>query len=95
MRVAIAQVIVGAFLLIGIAPSAGAAPSALTCAFRNNNTVDKLLPNLPVEVPPVQLPPVALPPTPVNVQVPAVPAVAPELPVTVTLPPVTVPKLLP
>jgi RNA polymerase sigma-70 factor, ECF subfamily len=59
------------------------------------NTVDKLLPNLPVEVPSVELPPVVLPPTPVDVQVPAVPAVAPELPVTVTLPPVTVPKLLP
>jgi RNA polymerase sigma-70 factor (ECF subfamily) len=59
------------------------------------NTVDKLLPNLPVEVPSVQLPPVVLPPTPVDVQVPAVPAVAPELPVTVTLPPVTVPRLLP
>jgi hypothetical protein len=59
------------------------------------NTVDKLLPNLPVEVPAVQLPPVVLPPTPVDVQVPAVPAVVPELPVMVTLPPVTVPKLLP
>jgi hypothetical protein len=58
------------------------------------NTVDKLLPNLPVEAPSVQLPPVVLP-APVDVQAPAVPAVAPELPVTVTLPPVTVPKLLP
>jgi hypothetical protein len=59
------------------------------------NTVDKLLPNLPVEVPSVELPPVVLQPTPIDVKVPAVPAVAPELPVTVTLPPVTVPKLLP
>jgi RNA polymerase sigma-70 factor, ECF subfamily len=59
------------------------------------NTVDKLLPNLPVEVPSVELPPVVLPPTPIDVQVPAVPAVAQELPVTVMLPPVTVPKLLP
>lgn len=59
------------------------------------NAVDQLLPNLPVEVPSVQLPPVVLPPTPVQVQVPTVPALVPELPVTVTLPPVTPPKLLP
>jgi RNA polymerase sigma factor (sigma-70 family) len=70
-----------------------------------NETVDTLVPGLPVEVPSLPLPPVQLP-EPVNQividVVEAVPAVAEALPVTVELPPsllppilVTPPKLLP
>ena len=65
-----------------------------------NETVDTLVPNLPVEIPSLPLPPVQLP-EPVNQVVidvvEVVPAVAETLPVTVTLPPilVTPPKLLP
>jgi RNA polymerase sigma factor (sigma-70 family) len=63
-------------------------------------TVDTLVPNLPVEIPSLPLPPVQLP-EPVNQLVidvvEVVPAVAETLPVPVTLPPilVTPPKLLP
>ncbi len=74
-------------------------------------TVNTLLTSLPVQLPPVALPPLELPPVvlppvevpPVQVQVPIVPAILPQVPVTVTLPPIqltppiqiTPPKLLP
>ena len=64
-----------------------------------NDTVNTLLPNLPVGIPSVPLPPILLPDEPATAAVvevvESVPTVVSEPPVTVTLPPVTPPKLLP